>query len=844
MNTSAIEKVTASGGEYVIQKRLGKEDSDEGNVYKAVYRDAIICAFKEIKADVGKKEQKIGLIGSIINEVKLLSLLKHPNLVRIIDYGNGKPQRKKDNSHEASADEPISQQIFAESIPYITMDFIEGSTLDEELCHPGNLESTDFLQKLLKWLTQIANVITYLHRRGILHMDIKPKNILIENGTDNVVLIDLGDAVIADINRFEQYFKTESVKLSLNDKIRVFFDPNYAWSEIQHMKGGLISRDEIRKILFPRKDLQAFGKIINEIVSTISSKCVENPDVKNSEIVIGLKEIANRLEKGYYKDDTQSEERIAAYFACKDVGQCNPRSMYSFDVPELSNYGEGKVIQLSEEDSVWVSKRSSKIIDHPFFQRLRNIAQLDYVSLIYPDARHSRFSHSLHTYSLAKRAVLSLLSDVNFRISGVDVYDIQGFLLFALLHDIGHYPLSHMFEDVLEGKSPLDDPIIDDEKLFRPMIEGGDDSSVGKVIREKLGEHKGIKSISELIIEQYEEPTLKAMYSIWDCTMEKAAKEAKKPVHWVLAGLISSAIDVDKIAYLKEDSDMSGVNYGKGIDIQGYISNLKMPLAKSMADKCNRPIIALNDKGFAAAESIILARYWMLSKVYWHHTNRMYMSGFKFLLNSLLFDQGQLKFSEYFKNVFWASEKDAATYIISLYSKLSNVNPLDQITEGKRPTIKRFLVVGSTYDTETFNYLLRRADESTLLERIRVDASNFLNDKKEMLTGIEKISTLLEVKEGNLSLKKGSFTIDIPRKERDRLHLKNIFVIFNDGYGKTESLSGCSKLLCKLGDEALIRIKKCRIFIHPSLLEFLKENFLCEDMRNVIKSQLQTSSRP
>ena len=157
-------------------------------------------------------------------------------------------------------------------------------------------------------------------------------------------IIDLGDAVIADINRFNRYFSTESVKLSINDNIRVFFDRNYAWSKIQYMRGRFISRDEIRKSLFPRKDLQAFGKIINEIVSIISSKSVKNPDVKNSEIVIGLKEIADRLEKGYYKDEPQSEERIAAYFACKDIGQCNPRSMYSFDVPELSNYGEGKVI--------------------------------------------------------------------------------------------------------------------------------------------------------------------------------------------------------------------------------------------------------------------------------------------------------------------------------------------------------------------------------------------------------------------------------------------------------------------------------------------------------------------
>ena len=99
----------------------------------------------------------------------------------------GNLKGKKITLLESSIDEPIMQHILTESIPYITMDFIEGSTLDEELSHSGNLETKDFLQNLLKWLTQIANVITCLHRRGILHMDIKPKNILIEKGTNNAV---------------------------------------------------------------------------------------------------------------------------------------------------------------------------------------------------------------------------------------------------------------------------------------------------------------------------------------------------------------------------------------------------------------------------------------------------------------------------------------------------------------------------------------------------------------------------------------------------------------------------------------------------------------------------------
>ncbi len=222
---SILEKVKANGGEYIVIKRMEKEDSDEGTVYKAVYRDTIPCALKEIKVDKLERDQ---IVGPLISEVKLLSLLKHTNLVRIIDYGDGLPQRKKEVSEEAPKDEPICHNILTESIPYIAMDYVDGCTLDKaiensDFCNPV------FLENLSKWLQQIAKVISYLHERGILHMDIKPDNVLIECTTNNAVLIDLGDAIIADINRFSKYFRAESVDRQLMTK--------YAYFSIQNMPG-------------------------------------------------------------------------------------------------------------------------------------------------------------------------------------------------------------------------------------------------------------------------------------------------------------------------------------------------------------------------------------------------------------------------------------------------------------------------------------------------------------------------------------------------------------------------------------------------------------------------------
>lgn len=85
------------------------------------------------------------------------------------------------------------------------------------------------------------------------------------------------------------------------------------------------------------------------------------------------------------------------------------------------------------------------IIDTQEFQRLRNIRQLGLLDYVFPGALHNRFNHSLGVLFIADKMVKSLqikekLQEPNIR---------QLIRLAALLHDIGHYPLSHITEDVI-----------------------------------------------------------------------------------------------------------------------------------------------------------------------------------------------------------------------------------------------------------------------------------------------------------------------------------------------------------------------------------------------------------
>ncbi len=88
-----------------------------------------------------------------------------------------------------------------------------------------------------------------------------------------------------------------------------------------------------------------------------------------------------------------------------------------------------------------------KIIDSPIFQRLRRIRQLSGAHLTYPSAQHSRFEHSLGVMHIAGQAANALKEK-----GLLNPDQIQNIRLAALLHDVGHGPFSHLFEEVLQEK--------------------------------------------------------------------------------------------------------------------------------------------------------------------------------------------------------------------------------------------------------------------------------------------------------------------------------------------------------------------------------------------------------
>lgn len=206
-------------------------------------------------------------------------------------------------------------------------------------------------------------------------------------------------------------------------------------------------------------------------------------------------------------------------------------------------------------------KEMMQLIDHPWFQRLRNIRQMGTASYVYPGAVHTRFHHSLGAAHLMQIALSEL------RIKGIDISDQE--MLAArqaiLLHDIGHGPFSHALEFSLV-------PDIRHEDLSKMMIEQLNAAYNGQ-----------LSSALNIFEGHYSKPFLHQ--------------------------LVSSQLDMDRMDYLNRDSFYTGVSEG----VIGYHRILQMLTVQNDS-------LAVEEKGIHSVEKFIIARRLMYWQVYLHKT--------------------------------------------------------------------------------------------------------------------------------------------------------------------------------------------------------------------------------
>ncbi|CAO2833198.1 unnamed protein product [Amaranthus hypochondriacus] len=125
-------------------------------------------------------------------------------------------------------------------------------------------------------------------------------------------------------------------------------------------------------------------------------------------------------------------------------------------IPILSqDLTSSKHIHDNLHGNIYLEPLFLKFVDTEHFQRLRDLKQLGAAYMVFPGAVHSRFEHSLGVYWLAAQAVHMLHNRHHMELD-IDNFDMTTVKLAGLLHDVGHGPFSHLFENeflprVLDG---------------------------------------------------------------------------------------------------------------------------------------------------------------------------------------------------------------------------------------------------------------------------------------------------------------------------------------------------------------------------------------------------------
>ncbi len=221
---------------------------------------------------------------------------------------------------------------------------------------------------------------------------------------------------------------------------------------------------------------------------------------------------------------------------------------------------------------IFVTELERKLIDTSIFQRLHNIRQLAGAQLCYPGADHTRFGHSLGVMHLA-----GLLTERLVGQGYLDSDSLQEMRLAGLLHDIGHGPFSHIYEEI----------------SLKHLGKNQEDLSTWLVLNSEVkdileSEGYDVSRMSRLCVGKYE--------------------EASSPY---INQIISGPVDVDKMDFLVRDSHFTGVEYGR-VDTKRLLYSLEV----------SNSSLTVSDTALYALEAFLIARYEMFKAVYYHRTVR------------------------------------------------------------------------------------------------------------------------------------------------------------------------------------------------------------------------------
>jgi len=269
-----------------------------------------------------------------------------------------------------------------------------------------------------------------------------------------------------------------------------------------------------------------------------------------------------------------------------------------------------------------------ELLDLEVFQRTRHLLQLGPAHLVFPTAHHTRFSHSIGVYECCRRAVKGIgLRGLGGGKQMADLVEVA-----ALLHDIGHYPLSHTLEvaypaligpvrimfkgEVLFEGEPLaadddgwiPDPTTTPDAENRSLLQyaadlkkpgpGAHHEKVGGLV--VTSDRWGVKSV----LERHDiDPQLVADIIQGQCTLPQWGR--------MLSSLVHSQFDADRLDYLLRDASTIGSTYG-AVEATHLLGKMRL-----RADNGTNHI-SFEENAVPALDHFIMSRYFAYQAIIFH----------------------------------------------------------------------------------------------------------------------------------------------------------------------------------------------------------------------------------
>jgi HD superfamily phosphohydrolase len=256
--------------------------------------------------------------------------------------------------------------------------------------------------------------------------------------------------------------------------------------------------------------------------------------------------------------------------------------------------------------TIYLSTGETAVVDSQEFQRLRAIKQLGFADISFPGATHTRFLHSLGVCHLAGLVFDQMFKAFPFSHPSVKSRFRQVFRLGALLHDVGHGPLSHTTEEVMPMLHELRLAIYAERSKDKSLRATHEDYTIKYLMDSPLTEilKKNFSDISPIHVACLIDKSLAAPD---DFFVDKGMDF--RPL---LSQLVSGELDCDRMDYLERDSYFTGTNYGK-FDRDWMIANL---IPYQMDQKY---YLAINRRALYTFDDFLISRHHIHLMVYFHH---------------------------------------------------------------------------------------------------------------------------------------------------------------------------------------------------------------------------------